>query len=221
MDEPTLEPTAKADTRFSRRREKTRKELLFAARKVFGRKGLADTTIKEITDEADVGFGTFYLHFASKEEIFQEVLRQGLDELSTAVYDAGANAPTPIAGYQASILVYFKLAYTNRDLFQLIFSAQGEAIEEIRRIRAQTRERLAGRLEVLIQSGLVKSSEPELLASLVFGVMIQAGLWWVDHTTPSPEEMAQIVSDFLMKAILGNLPTELTTLLREQTLKRE
>lgn len=212
MDELKMEETGKSDTRFSRRREKTRKELLSAARQVFGRKGLAETTIKEITDEADVGFGTFYLHFASKEEIFQEVLRQGIDELSRAVLQAGENAPNPFASYQASILAYFKLAYANRDLFQLIFSSQGDAIDEIRRIREQTRERLAGRLEILIQSGLIKTSEPKLLASLIFGVMIQAGLWWIEHDTPSPEEMAQTVSEFVLKAILGSLPIELTAL---------
>lgn len=45
------------------------------------RKGVDAATIAEITEEADLGFGTFYNHFASKEAIVDEVLASGLESL--------------------------------------------------------------------------------------------------------------------------------------------
>ncbi len=64
--------------RHVRRRERTRAILIGAARRVFARKGIENTPINEITDEADVGFGTFYNHFESKEAIGEAVVAEAL-----------------------------------------------------------------------------------------------------------------------------------------------
>jgi hypothetical protein len=55
--------------RQARRRERTRARLVEAAKTLFARQGVDNTRINEITDEADVGFGSFYNHFESKEAI--------------------------------------------------------------------------------------------------------------------------------------------------------
>ena len=43
--------------------------LLETAYKLFTRKGVKDTSVQEIADNADVGKGTFYLYFKDKYEI--------------------------------------------------------------------------------------------------------------------------------------------------------
>jgi AcrR family transcriptional regulator len=48
--------------RHTRRREQTRAKLVEAARTLFARHGVDNTRINQITDEADVGFGSFYNH---------------------------------------------------------------------------------------------------------------------------------------------------------------
>jgi AcrR family transcriptional regulator len=63
-----------AQNRQTRRRETTRAKLLDAARALFARQGVDSTRIQEITDEADVGFGSFYNHFPSKEALIEAVL---------------------------------------------------------------------------------------------------------------------------------------------------
>lgn len=49
--------------------EERREELLKAARRLFLEQGVASTTIEQITSLADVAKGTFYLYFASKEDV--------------------------------------------------------------------------------------------------------------------------------------------------------
>ncbi|GAD85900.1 TetR/AcrR family transcriptional regulator [Nocardia asteroides] len=71
----TAEQTA--PTRTDRRRERTRNALLGAARK-FLSEGQSAVSIKEITDAADVGFGSFYNHFDSKEQLFDEAVQSAL-----------------------------------------------------------------------------------------------------------------------------------------------
>jgi AcrR family transcriptional regulator len=60
---------ADAPTRVDRRKERTRNALLGAARQ-FLSEGRTSVSIQEITDAADVGFGSFYNHFESKEVLF-------------------------------------------------------------------------------------------------------------------------------------------------------
>lgn len=63
-----------ATGRRERRKQATRAKLLQAASEVMGRVGVGAATIKEITDLADVGFGTFYTYFDSKEAITAALL---------------------------------------------------------------------------------------------------------------------------------------------------
>jgi AcrR family transcriptional regulator len=62
--------------RHARRREATRRKLIEATKTLIGREGVDKVRIQEITDEADVGFGSFYNHFPSKEAIIEAVLAE-------------------------------------------------------------------------------------------------------------------------------------------------
>ena len=56
--------------RGARHRLRTRARLVAAARRLFGRRDVHEVAIADIADEADVGVGTFYNHFRSKQELF-------------------------------------------------------------------------------------------------------------------------------------------------------
>ena len=60
--------------RMTRRKRATRAKLLDAAYKVMSSKGIVATTLKEVTEEADIGFGTVYNYFTDKDEIAAQVL---------------------------------------------------------------------------------------------------------------------------------------------------
>jgi len=81
--------------RMSRQKQKTRNALVGAAVSVMARKGIEPATINDITEAADVGFGSFYNHFASKEELVGVVtyelldrIGQRIDEMTVGISDA-------------------------------------------------------------------------------------------------------------------------------------
>jgi AcrR family transcriptional regulator len=84
MADPTGTEAPPGD-RGARRRARTRAQLIEAARVLFGRQGVDATRINEITEEADVGFGSFYNHFSSKDEIVEAVLRETVEAQGAAV----------------------------------------------------------------------------------------------------------------------------------------
>ncbi len=59
---------------MEKKRRATRARLLEAAHAVMIEKGVDAATIREITDKADVGFGTFYNYFETKDDLAAAVL---------------------------------------------------------------------------------------------------------------------------------------------------
>lgn len=83
-------------SRVERRKEKTRKALLAVALELFQEKGIYWTKIEDITERADIGKGTFYQYFQTKEELLEVLLQQGLDELLGRIREAARDsAPGP------------------------------------------------------------------------------------------------------------------------------
>jgi AcrR family transcriptional regulator len=76
---------AEREPRGARRRRETRYRLLEAALKLMAEKGMAGVAINEITEAADVGFGSFYNHFESKEAIYAAVMEWVFDEFANAI----------------------------------------------------------------------------------------------------------------------------------------
>jgi AcrR family transcriptional regulator len=61
-----------------RRKQARPAELLAAALDLFVERGYAATRLEEVAVRAGVSKGTLYLYFASKEELFKAVIRQGI-----------------------------------------------------------------------------------------------------------------------------------------------
>lgn len=74
-----------APGRNERRKARTRAALLDAARTLFARQGFEQTAIAEITDTADLGVGSFYNHFESKEDLLAALLKHVMYEQLTAL----------------------------------------------------------------------------------------------------------------------------------------
>jgi AcrR family transcriptional regulator len=69
-------------TRGARSRMATRNKLIEAAHVLMAEKGFDLVTIEEITKGADVGFGSFYNHFESKDDIARAVFAQRAAEIA-------------------------------------------------------------------------------------------------------------------------------------------
>ena len=83
----TVEPQLAAPlSRGQRRKAATRQKLIDAAREMLAAGTAADASIQEVTDAADVGFGSFYNHFSSKTELFEAAVTDVLEELG-ALFD--------------------------------------------------------------------------------------------------------------------------------------
>lgn len=87
-------------SRFERRKQETRREILGAALACFAERGYHATGIADIVRRVGIAQGTFYLYFQSKREIVEQILDDLMERLSAALLDLPPSAPTSLAEYR-------------------------------------------------------------------------------------------------------------------------
>lgn len=112
--------------RQQRRSHATRQRLLDAARGVFAFKGLDLASIDDITERADVGKGTFYYHFTSKERLIKELIKSVLGEL-VATIDDRCKGTTDLTGLLDTLIGAHIEFFSNRwEDFVLYFQSRAD-----------------------------------------------------------------------------------------------
>jgi AcrR family transcriptional regulator len=94
-----------------------------AARTLFARQGVDNTRINEITDAADVGFGSFYNHFESKAAIVAAVLIETVAARGAAVDAATARLEDPAEVIAAAHRHFVRLAGRDPEWARLVVRA--------------------------------------------------------------------------------------------------
>lgn len=87
--------------RLQRRKLRTRSALVRAAQR-FIAEGKLNVPILEITQAADVGMGSFYNHFSSKEELFDAAITDALDNLGALLDGFTAPIADPAEAFAAN-----------------------------------------------------------------------------------------------------------------------
>lgn len=89
----------RTQAQFEKMREATRERIRGAALDLFAEKGLAKTSVQDIARRAEVSAGLLYRHYASKDDVFLEIVeeaRAGLVGMK-ARFETGAPRETLIA----------------------------------------------------------------------------------------------------------------------------
>ncbi len=189
--------------RGTRRRARTRIELLKAARQVFAKRGYHDASIAEITELADVGVGTFYLHFRDKDEIFTTMLTDGMRVLRDQVLAEAAQA-TPERALAATIHAIFRHAYAERDLFQIALSGERRLAATLK-AQSHMIDGFTQAFEKFQSLGQLDGFDVPLLARFITGIITQGIIWWFENDEPPPDVMANQVLRLLREGLPGQL----------------
>ncbi|MEM9040782.1 MAG: TetR/AcrR family transcriptional regulator [Actinomycetota bacterium] len=87
--------SARVGTRTERRRAATRARVVDAAERLMRDRGVDDVTVQDITEAADIGHGTFYLHFTSKGEVLRPVIERLAAPVAERIDTAAGGSTDP------------------------------------------------------------------------------------------------------------------------------
>lgn len=135
--------------------EAQRANILEAARQVFARKGKA-ATMADVAQAAGISQGLAYRYFASKDEIYREVVERALEQAALAIAPP-AQAPGATPGQQLALLITRHVEYRRDqlELFQLLdqLLSSGAPPDGFVELIRRSREHFFGELRALIVAG--------------------------------------------------------------------
>jgi AcrR family transcriptional regulator len=114
---------APAASRLDRRKARTRQALIDAAVRLIAEGRGERASIQEITETADVGFGSFYNHFESKDQLFQTASGEVLERWGQMIDRACAGISDPAEVFAVSLRISGRLGWTHLDIADFLTGA--------------------------------------------------------------------------------------------------
>ena len=193
-----------------------KKQLLLAALRVIAEKGLTETRMADIARAANVGKGTLYEYFRSKEEIMHEgfllIFQQGEEVLGKKL----AKITDPAEKIRAILIGFVEaLQEFPPDFMQIMFDVWAEGVRsakakettifDMRKLYAEYRGLVASILvEGVHQGKFRRDLNPELVASAILGSWDGLMLQWVlDHSVFDFKEAVEVMIQTYLRGILA------------------
>ena len=154
-----------------------RQQLLELARHLFAKKGYHETNVEDIVSAADVARGTFYLYFADKRAIFEELVSISLGRIGAAI--ERVEVADPLRSVESQVLANIErivhVLLDDPDTTRILLSAAVGVDEDFDRKLLAFYEEVGKILEESLadgqQVGIVKQGDPRVLSILTLGAM--------------------------------------------------
>ncbi len=185
------------------RGERTRRNLLEAAERIFAELGYHEASIVKITEAAGVGQGTFYLYFESKKAIFDEVVldlnarvRHAMTETAAP---GGTRAEKELLGFGA----FFRFTAEHPALYRIIRQAEFVSPETLHLHYERLTSGYTAGLRQAMDAGEVAEGDEEVLAWSLMGIGELVGMRWILWN--GEQEMPDEVFDELARIIVRTI----------------
>jgi AcrR family transcriptional regulator len=183
---------------LSARGVETRTRLIEAAEEVFAELGYHEASIVKITEAAGVGQGTFYLYFASKKDVFDELVRDLNRRVRHAMKEASSRGATRIEAELLGFGAYFRFTGEHPALYRIIRQAEFVSPEMLRYHYEKLSEGYVEGLRESMVRGELGDIDPEVSAWALMAAGELLGMryiLWGDGEVPEhvEQELARII----------------------------
>ena len=192
---------------MSKRSEVTRDKLFTAAVELIGERGYHGTTVDDIVERAGVAKGTVYYHFAGKRELFQALLEDGLQRLSTSFREEVEANDDPREALRCIVHAELRFIHDYQAFSKLLMSELWRADRVWREALVLLRSNYVSCVDTVIargiEQGLFRADlDPQRAGSVVFGTIATAALDWLVFDPDRPmQDVAEETVEFVQRAV--------------------
>lgn len=169
--------------RLERRKQRTRMALVKAAQSMIAA-GKLNVPVLEITQAADVGMGSFYNHFESKEQLFEAAVADVLDSHGAVLDQLTADIEDPAAVFACSFRLTGRF-FRERPQESRILLANAGALLSAERGLAP---RALRDINAAVAAGRFHVEDPELSLAVAAGALL--GLGYLLQSQPDRDAIA-------------------------------
>lgn len=160
------------------RGEATRQKLLTAAEVEIGGNGFHTASVSSITGRADVGQGTFYLYFHSKEEIFLSLVSDIGRRLRKHMAMAIEGAENRMVAERRGLEAFFEFAQAHPGLYRIVQESQFVDEPVFREYYERLAEGYGDDLDAAAKRGELTPGDAEARAWSIMGIGHFVGMRW-------------------------------------------
>lgn len=184
--------------------EETRNKLLEAARKAFGSVGYAQTSMDELTASAGLTRGALYHHFGDKKGLLQAVVQQVDAELDVQLAQVSEQAANAWEGFKGRCRVFLEMA-THIEVQRIMLRDAPSVLgsEYLQSSQSACSASLAAMLRDLMDTHVIQHTDPEALARLIQGGLMDASFWIAADQQP-PQRLTSALDslDLMLRGVL-------------------
>jgi AcrR family transcriptional regulator len=193
-------------------RDRRRDEILDAAARVFASQGYRTTEVQVIADAVNVGKGTVYRYFSTKEDLFLAAVDRGMTRLRDHVQYASDHVADPLERIEAAITAYLAFFRDHPQFAELLIQERAEFKDRQKQTYFVHRDANIGRwrdlFAELIAAGRVRNVPVERLldvvSDLVYGTMFTN--YFAGRHKPLEEQVRDVI-DVLFHGMLVKATT--------------
>lgn len=172
--------------------DEKRQRICEAAIEIFSSKSFENTTVSEIAAAAQVGKGTFYLYFESKDQLLEFLIENGIERLAHYVKECVNREVEPIDKLKASIeaQVYFINQYRDycRFLIREVWSYRDNLRDQILKLKKEFISVFDEIIREGIEKNAFKSVNVETISAGLVGLISIATLHWLMFAEEFPKD---------------------------------
>ena len=184
--------------------EERRTGILDSALAVFSESGYHASSIDDIAREAGVSKALIYEHFASKQELYADLIARNARELTQRIGAAlvGVELESGSSRLAVGLDAFFAFVEERRDAWRMLF--RDVADPETATVVNRMLEQVTAEVTVLISqdpgASALESAEDRralrLLAEMLVGGTQSMANWWTSNPEAPREQMVAIAMDF-------------------------
>ncbi len=148
----------------------TRQAILKAAEKVIGGRGFNDASISDITREAGVGQGTFYIYFKSKDEVFEELVLEMGRLLRQELSSATRKATDRVEAERFGLRGFLEFVGRHPELYRIVEEAQFVNPSAYKAYFVTFAEAYRKALDEALAAGEIRGGDNEVRAWALMGI---------------------------------------------------
>jgi AcrR family transcriptional regulator len=184
-----------------------REQLIATAYTVFAERGYRDASMNDIAAAAGVTKPVLYQHFASKKELFRELLADGATQLRVDVANAAGSAVNPREQVEAGFRAFFHFVRDCREAFALMFSGDVWREPEFAREVGRVEDDMAAVITDLIVVEGMPAAQRRILAFGLVGAAQVAARHWIERGLDTDaDELAAQLAQLAWSGLRGARP---------------
>ena len=163
---------------------KTKSLIFESAIKIFSESGYRGATMDDIASNAGLAKGTLYYNFASKEEIFNFIVEEGLQILQNQVIEVQYMNMGPIEKLIKICRIQLTFLYGYTNFFKVVMSqlwgTENRQTELREKIRKYINE-IEINIKAAMENGQIEKGDTELMAFQFFGSLCSSAIYESIH----------------------------------------